>query len=188
MEGYYWPTYTWLPLNKYKNRKIRRSAFYHHQIYKTMKKLKNILLLSVLFCSFFNVLRAQDIVKADKIARDRDLLKNNLHMAGTIGLPSGLQYTLYVKGNGPKPKENNKVIIGYRLNNMDGQTIYEHFDKPFECKVSDLLKGMQEGVKLMPAGSTWLFWIPSRLCIDKEGKNVGNGRLLLAYVHLVAIK
>jgi FKBP-type peptidyl-prolyl cis-trans isomerase FkpA len=151
-----------------------------------MKKLKTILLLAGIISCSSSSLKAQDDL-ADKITRDRDMLKTLRHANGVSETPSGLEYQIQKMGTGPKPQQSSKVVIKYRLLTFDGTAIEDHSDTPWEGRVDNTIAGFQEALKMMPVGSECMVYMPARLCINKKGK-VGGGRALIADIKLIAIK
>jgi hypothetical protein len=119
--------------------------------------------------------------------RDQEWLKNEKHFYGVKETPSGLLYQIYSMGTGAMPKPNSIVKLKYKLMNFDLEVIEDHTSIPQEDHLDNLLTGIQEAVKMMPAGSKWLVWMPTGLCTDKKGK-VGGGRALTAYLQILDVK
>ena len=86
--------------------------------------------------------------------------------SGIVVLPSGLQYKILVKGNGPVAKETDKVKVKYEGRLIDG-TIFDSTDKhggePAVFSPNQVIKGWTEALCMMPVGSKWQLFIPQEL-------------------------
>ena len=62
--------------------------------------------------------------------------------------------------------------------------------KPAAFKVSGVIPGWREALKLMPVGSTWQLFVPSRLAYGERGKSgsIGPNMTLVFEVEFLAIK
>jgi len=69
-------------------------------------------------------------------------------------------------GDGEIPKADDKVLVHYEGRLIDG-TVFDasrkHGDKPSEFKPSQVIKGWQEALTMMPVGSKWTLYIPYEL-------------------------
>lgn len=95
---------------------------------------------------------------------------------------SGLQYKVLIMGKGRKPKPKSKVKVHYRGLFLNGVTFDSSFseDEPVDIKLKSVIKGWQEGIPLMPAGSVFVFMIPPELAYGTKGTDSipGNSTLL----------
>lgn len=126
----------------------------------------------------------------NKIAGETFLAENR-KKAGVITLPSGVQYKIITAGNGAKPTNSDTVICNYRGTLIDGT----EFDStlpgtPSTLKLSQLIPGWKEALKLMPAGSTWQIVVPSQLAYGTRGvgRDIGPNETLIFTVELLAVK
>jgi FKBP-type peptidyl-prolyl cis-trans isomerase FklB len=106
-------------------------------------------------------------------------------------LPSGLQYKVVKAADGKKPTDADTVTCNYRGTLIDGT----EFDKsqagqPATFQVGQVIPGFKEGLKLMPVGSTWQFFIPSNLAYGDRGagNTIGPNTTLIFEVELLSIK
>jgi FKBP-type peptidyl-prolyl cis-trans isomerase len=86
---------------------------------------------------------------------------------------SGLQYKIRTLGDGPRPSASSKVRVHYNgmlMNGVEFDSSY-HEDEPVQLSLKRVIKGWQEGIQLMPAGSTFTFLIPPELAYGKKGTN-----------------
>jgi len=105
---------------------------------------------------------------------------------------SGLQYKVITEGHGPKPTATQTVIVNYRGTLIDGT----EFDgsakrgKPGELALSQVVKGWQEALQMMPVGSKWQIFIPSDLGWGDQGAPplIGPGAVVIFEVELLDIK
>ncbi len=114
--------------------------------------------------------RARRIAQRNLI-RGEDFLTKNKNKAGVHTLESGVQYEILEQGEGPKPSKTSKINVHYEGSLLDGTV----FDSSYKRKESitfslrDMIQGWKEVVPLMPTGSKWKIYIPSKLAYGKEG-------------------
>ena len=118
-------------------------------------------------------------------------LAENAKKEGVITLPSGLQYKVLVKGDGPVPNVDEKVQVNYEGRLVDG-TVFDastkHGDKPIEFRPSQVIKGWQEALTMMPVGSKWQLFIPYELAYgDRDTGQIKPYSALIFDVELVGI-
>ena len=126
---------------------------------------------------FFKARQAADkAAKEEKLYgpnRDagRKFLAENAKKDSVITLPSGLQYKVLYMGDGEIPKKDDKVLVHYEGRLIDG-TVFDasrkHGDKPSEFKPSQVIKGWQEALTMMPVGSKWTLYIPYELAYGER--------------------
>jgi S1-C subfamily serine protease len=122
----------------------------------------------------------------------KKFLKENAKTPGVHVLRSGLQYKVIKAGTGPKPKDTDVVIAGYRGTSIDGK----EFDSsvrnggPVSFPVNGVIEGWREALKLMPVGSKWEIYVPSELAYGNEGAGdeIAPGETLVFQVELFSIK
>ena len=92
-------------------------------------------------------------------------LAENKAKPGVVALPSGLQYKVITMGTGPKPKENQMVVLNYRGTLIDGTEFDNSYKRgePAMFPVKGIIKGFTEALQLMPIGSKWQLFIPADL-------------------------
>jgi FKBP-type peptidyl-prolyl cis-trans isomerase len=118
-------------------------------------------------------------------------LAENDTKEGVVTLLSGLQYKILKAGNGKKPTDTDTVECSYRGTLINGT----EFDasapgKSATLRVSALIPGWSEALKLMPVGSRWQIFIPSQLAYGEKGsgRNIGPNETLVFELELLAIK
>jgi FKBP-type peptidyl-prolyl cis-trans isomerase FklB len=111
--------------------------------------------------------------------------------ADVKSLPNGVLYKVAQAGTGPRPTEDDLVTVKYRGTLTNG---FE-FDatpegKTANMKVSQLINGWKEALKVMPTGSRWTLVIPPNLAygVRGVGTDIGPSETLVFDVELVSIK
>jgi len=115
----------------------------------------------------------------------------NAKRDGVVTLPSGLQYEIMNKGDGEKPKLNDKVTTHYHGTLING-TIFDSSVKrgqPASFPVNGVIKGWTEALQLMPVGSKWKLFVPSELAYGEQGAGnaIGPNTALIFEVELLSI-
>ena len=98
--------------------------------------------------------------------KGEDFLAENAKKQGVVTLPNGLQYKVITEGKGEKPKATDRVTVKY-----EGKSIYgKVFDSSYKrnpdtstFRPDQVIKGWTEALTSMPAGSTWMLYIPQEL-------------------------
>ncbi len=106
----------------------------------------------------------------NRIAGEKFLAENK-KKEGVITLPSGLQYSIIKKGDGPIPKASDKVKTHYHGTLIDG-TVFDSSvqrGEPISFPVTGVIPGWVEALQLMPVGSKWKLFIPYELAYGTRG-------------------
>jgi FKBP-type peptidyl-prolyl cis-trans isomerase len=108
-----------------------------------------------------------------------------------VTLPSGVQYKILKAGDGQKPVETDTLEVNYRGTLLDGK----EFDasapgKPASLKLSQLIAGWKEALRLMPVGSKWQLFVPAKSAYGERGvgADIGPNETLIFDVELAGIK
>lgn len=119
--------------------------------------------------AYFSELQAKQQEAA--VSANKEFLDNNAKQEGVVVLPSGLQYSIMVEGNGPKPAATDSVKCHYHGTLTDG-TVFDSSvqrNEPAVFPVNGVIKGWVEALQLMPVGSKWKLVIPSDLAYGAQG-------------------
>lgn len=119
--------------------------------------------------SFFSKLQ-EDKLNLNKKAGE-EFLAINKEKPGVVTLPSGLQYQILKKGEGPIPKATNQVTCHYHGTLIDGRVFDSSVDRgqPATFGVTQVIPGWVEALQMMPVGSKWRLFIPSNLAYGERG-------------------
>jgi FKBP-type peptidyl-prolyl cis-trans isomerase FklB len=111
---------------------------------------------------------------------------------GVVTLPSGLMYKIIKEGKGKKPKPSDTVVCQYRgtlINGTEFDSSYKR-GEPASFPVSAVIPGWTEALQLMPVGSKWQLFLPSKLAYGERGagRAIGPNATLIFEVELLSIK
>jgi FKBP-type peptidyl-prolyl cis-trans isomerase FklB len=132
--------------------------------------------------------------KNEKIQSEKDagaaFMAENKTKEGIVELPNGIQYQVLKAAEGQKPSPNSTVKAHYRGALLNGKEFDSSFkrNQPFTARLTQLIKGWQEVLPLMPVGSTWRLWIPSHLAYGDYGTGgIPGGATLVFDIELLEI-
>jgi FKBP-type peptidyl-prolyl cis-trans isomerase len=134
--------------------------------------------------------RRTRVASDDNRNRAKAFMLQNKAKPGVVALPSGVQYRVLKEGHGRKPEDGSEVTVNYRGTLIDG-TVFDKTSpgKPMTFKLSGLIAGWKEALKLMPAGSKWQLFIPPERGYGDHGAGmIGPNQALIFDVELVAVK
>jgi FKBP-type peptidyl-prolyl cis-trans isomerase len=135
--------------------------------------------------------QAMKIASEDNKKKGDAFQAENRAKEGVISLASGLQYKILKVGDGKRPTEADTVQCRYRGTFIDGTEFDSSYraGKPVTFKVSQVISGWQEALKLMPVGSKWQLIIPPQLAYGERGAGtIGPNSTLIFEVELDSIK
>jgi len=130
------------------------------------------------------------ILSEENQKKSEEFLAANKSKTGIVALPSGVQYRIIEEGEGARPGLESKVTVHYRGSKLDGREFDSSFARgtPEEFTVNSVLKGWQEVLPLMKAGSTWQIFVPPELAFGARGNPpVGPNEALMFDLKLVEI-
>ncbi len=121
-----------------------------------------------------------------------------------IKTASGMYYSIQKEGSGPRAVYGDTVVMNYRGNLLDGTVFDSNIDSAFfhvqpisfVLGTGRVIKGWEEGITYLKAGSKAFFYIPSRLAYATQSRpgNAANPKgippnsVLIFEVELVATK
>jgi FKBP-type peptidyl-prolyl cis-trans isomerase len=129
---------------------------------------------------------------ADKNQKEGEaFLAKNKDKPGVKVTASGLQYEVVKQGTGPKPKATDVVKVDYTGTKIDGTKFDSSVDRgqPATFPLNQVVPGWTEGLQLMPVGSEYKFYIPSKLGYGERGPGpIGANATLIFDVKLISIE
>ena len=130
------------------------------------------------------------VLSEENMAKSEAFLLANKSKTGIVALPSGVQYRIIEEGEGGRPGLESRVTVHYRGSKLDGREFDSSFARgtPEEFTVNAVLKGWQEVLPLMKAGSTWQIFVPPEMAFGARGNPpVGPNEALMFDLKLVEI-
>ncbi len=108
---------------------------------------------------------------AKNLKAGEEFLAANAKKPGVVTLPSGLQYQVITAGSGPKPTLDSVVEVNYEGKLLDGKVFDSSYQRnePATFPLNRVVPGWQEGLQQMPAGSTYMLWVPAKLGYGEMG-------------------
>jgi len=116
-------------------------------------------------------------------AKEQKFLAENALNEAVTTTPSGLQYMVLVKGNGPSPAPDDIVRVHYEGMLTDG-TVFDnsyYSETGEEIPLNMVIPGWAEGIQLMNVGSKYRIYIPSNMAYGERGA----GQVIPPYSTLV---
>jgi len=145
----------------------------------------------------FLLKRREQMAAERKAAGEKNLVDGKAFLAenktkeGVITTESGLQYQVIKEGDGPKPKDTDRVTVHYRGTLLDGTEFDSSHKrgKPVTFLVKGVIRGWTEALQLMPVGSTYKLFIPSDLAYGARGmgQKIAPNSTLIFEVELLEI-
>ncbi len=108
-------------------------------------------------------------------------LGENKKRPSVVETASGLQYEIMVTGTGEKPKAIDTVICHYKLTLLNGKEIQSSYatNEPLRYPLNQLIAGWIEALQLMPKGSKWKLFVPSKLAYQDRGSRDEQGNMMI---------
>jgi FKBP-type peptidyl-prolyl cis-trans isomerase FklB len=124
-----------------------------------------------------------------------EFLAENKKKDGVVTLPSGLQYKIIKAGDGKKPTGLDFAVCQYRGTLTDGTEFDNSYKRkdggPVSFPLRSVIKGWQEALTLMPAGSQWQLFVPPDLAYGERGvpkAKIPPNAALIFDVELLSVK
>lgn len=114
-----------------------------------------------------------------------DFFTRNARASGVVTTASGLQYKVVEPGSGPKPTDADVALVNYEGRLLNGK-VFDKSEQPSPFPVAGVVPGFSEGLKLMPKGAKYRFWIKPELGYgDKDTGPIPANSTLVFDVELV---
>lgn len=110
-------------------------------------------------------------------------LADNTLEEGVVTTDSGLQYKVVSEGDGAYPTDEDTVELDYMITFLDGSTGDSSYSRgtPSVFTLGNLIPGFKEGVKLMPVGSHYRFYVHPDLAYTEMGTETIPPNTLLIF-------
>ena len=118
------------------------------------------------------VQKAQDAEAKEKSAEGTRFLAKNGERPEIVTTESGLQYEIMKKGEGDIPISSDRIKVHYTGMLLDGTVFDSSVERgtPAVFGVTQVIKGWQEALQLMPVGSKWMVFIPQEIAYGPNGR------------------
>lgn len=140
---------------------------------------------------FFMQLQEQiNKAASETLKKGEEFLAENAKRPGIVTLPSGLQYEILSAGTGRKPSATDRVQCHYHGTLIDG-TVFDSSvqrGEPAVFGVNQVIPGWVEALQLMPEGSRWKLYIPSKLAYgERQAGSIPPNSALVFEVELIKV-
>lgn len=127
---------------------------------------------------------AEKATFAINVDTEEAFFAENAGKEGVFETESGLQFLVVVKGDGVLPMDGDRIRVNYEGALLDGQVFDSSYERgePAVFDINRVIPGWTEGLKLMPVGSKYVFYVPSELAY---GENPPPGTIIEPYSTLV---
>ena len=123
---------------------------------------------------------ASEQKKTDLMDKENSYLAENAKKPGINTTSSGLQYEIIILEEGPKPQENDTVLVNYNATFIDGSPFDSTADgEPASIGLDQVIAGWKEGLQLMSIGSKYIFYIPSMIGYGEQGMTDWSGNQVI---------
>jgi len=127
-------------------------------------------LLGIASCSKDKEQKDQRLVNKENKEAGELFLKNNALRSEVKQTASELQYEIIVQGDGIRPYPEDSVNVTYTGKLID-ETLFSSLTED-DLLLIKLIDGFQEGLRLMPEGSTYILYIPYYLAYKNSSQTV----------------
>ncbi len=132
-------------------------------------------------------------IAAENARKSSRFLAANAQRKGVVQLPSGVQYSVIIKGSGTaSPDLGSTVVLNYRGMLIDGtefDSTWAH-GAPVSYPVKEMLPGWRQVIPRMHMGDRWKVVIPPQLAYGETGElpRIGPNEALVFDIELLDIK
>lgn len=134
-------------------------------------------------------MRIQQRIAAENKKRGQEFLAENAKQEGVQVTPSGLQYKVLKRGDGPKPTADSMVACHYRGSFINGQVFDTSYGgQPAQFPVQRVIPGWTEALQMMSVGDKLQLFVPSELAYSQAGRDgIGPNETLIFEVELLQV-
>lgn len=103
--------------------------------------------------------------------------------------PSGLSYKVVKQGDGATVGEHGTASVKYTGKLINGTVFDSSEDQTVDFPVDQVIPGFAEALRMMPAGSKYILYVPENLAYGKMGnQNIAPGSTLEFELEVVSVK
>lgn len=103
--------------------------------------------------------------------------------------PSGLSYKVVKQGDGAAVGEHGTASVKYTGKLINGTVFDSSEDQTVDFPVDQVIPGFAEALRMMPAGSKYILYVPENLAYGKMGnQNIAPGSTLEFELEVVSVK
>lgn len=109
---------------------------------------------------------------------------------GVGKFPSGVEYLVLKQGRGPRPADNDSIIIHFKGALADRTVFEDTYVKniPLLTKPNLLIPGLREAIQMMSQGDVWEIYIPSSLAYGEKGTDaIPPNSALIIIIQLIEV-
>lgn len=131
-----------------------------------------------------------DKAASENLKKGEEFLAENTKRPGIVTLPSGLQYEILSAGTGRKPSATDRVQCHYHGTLIDGTVFDSSVQRgvPTVFGVNQVIPGWVEALQMMPEGSRWKLYIPSKLAYgEHQAGSIPPNSALIFEVELIKV-
>lgn len=118
-------------------------------------------------------------------------LTENGKKKDVVTLENGLQYLVLKQGNGPTPKESDRVKTHYQGKLLDGTVFDSTLDlEPATFGLDEVIPGWKFALTRMKVGDKWRIFVPAELAYGVQGAapDIGPNSVLTFEIELLGIE
>jgi len=102
-----------------------------------------------------------------------------------------LQYAVKNPGKGTSPSDSDFVTVQYKGHLINGNVFDSSYDRgqPTTFRVTDVIPGWSEALKLMKPGAKWTLFVPPQLAYGAHGmgSKIGPNEALIFDIELIKV-
>lgn len=134
----------------------------------------------------------QQVLQREKAGQLEQQLFASLKDKPGVGMfPNGVRYIILKNGKGPRPNENDSIVLNLQAKLPDGTIVEDTYQtqKPFETRPAAFFPGLSASLQEMGEGSKWQLFIPSVLAYgDKGTALIPPNSALIIEAELIKVK
>jgi FKBP-type peptidyl-prolyl cis-trans isomerase len=131
-------------------------------------------------------------VAEENLVKAVEFLTANQSKNGVIETDSGLQYKVYVEGEGASPAAGASVLVHYRGTLLDGTEFDSSYSRgePIVLQSDQVIPAWQEALAMMKPGAKWELYVHPDLGYGEQGSgaSIGPNAAMIFQVELLSVQ